>query len=258
MKYYRFVFILFLFFEFSAPRLFAQEDSTGFICRFPEIPSYPGGEAALAKFLQENIRYPDSAKQNGIEGTVYIEFTIDTNGVLDNFTVRRGIADYPAFGEEAIRVLKLSSPWLPGKGMDKTTKVRFTQPVRFSLDKKAIADTCYCGNCKAENSLDEIFVFSEQMPEYPGGEAAKMKFLYKNLQLPKNLERKGGTVYVSFVVLADGSLVNIKPARPADANDELTIAVVETFCKMPQWKAGQVAGHKVNVRMTEKLIIDLQ
>jgi len=94
-------------------------------------PEYPGGEAALGKFLQKNIKYPPVAKENGIQGKAYIQFVVERDGSLTDV---KSLRDPGAgLGEEAIRVLKLSPHWKPGIQNGKPVRVQFTIPVNFSL-----------------------------------------------------------------------------------------------------------------------------
>lgn len=96
------------------------------------LPNFPGGEVAFSKFLASHIRYPKVAKENGTEGRVIISFVVETNGALTNIKVLRDIGD--GCGPEAIRVLKESPKWIPGKQKSKPVRVAYTMPVNFSLD----------------------------------------------------------------------------------------------------------------------------
>ncbi|OCX50621.1 energy transducer TonB [Mucilaginibacter sp. PPCGB 2223] len=94
-------------------------------------PEYPGGEAALGKFLQKNIRYPSIAKENNIQGKVYIQFVVERDGSLTDIKVIREPGS--GTGDEAVRVLKMSPHWKPGVQNGKPVRVQFTLPVNFSL-----------------------------------------------------------------------------------------------------------------------------
>lgn len=94
-------------------------------------PSYPGGEAALGRFLQKNIRYPSIAKENNIQGKVYIQFVVERDGSLTDIKVIREPGS--GTGDEAVRVLKSSPHWTPGIQNGKPVRVQFTLPVNFSL-----------------------------------------------------------------------------------------------------------------------------
>lgn len=97
-----------------------------------QAPTYVGGESAMKKFLESNIIYPQKAKDAGITGTVYIEFTVEASGDLSNIQVIRGIG----YGcdEEAVRLVKLmKNKWLPAKTNGKKIAVKMMLPVKFKL-----------------------------------------------------------------------------------------------------------------------------
>jgi len=96
-----------------------------------EIPYYIGGDEAKIKFLTENIKYPQSAKEKKIQGTIYVTFVIDETGKVTDVRVLRGIGG--GCDEEAIRVVKLMPPWKPGKQSGKPVRVQFNMPIRFTL-----------------------------------------------------------------------------------------------------------------------------
>lgn len=96
-----------------------------------EYPSFIGGEEERMKFLKENTVYPQLAKQNGIEGTVYLNFVVDENGNISNVNVLRGIGS--GCDEEAIRVMKMMPAWNPGKTNGHKVKVSFMMPFKFKL-----------------------------------------------------------------------------------------------------------------------------
>lgn len=76
-------------------------------------PSFPGGEEALKKYITENTRYPQLAKENGIEGIVVVGFIVFTDGSLNNFEIMR-LVD-PDLEKEALRVVKGMPVWIPAK-----------------------------------------------------------------------------------------------------------------------------------------------
>ena len=94
-------------------------------------PQFPGGEKALMKFLQSNLRYPPIAFENQTQGTVHVQFIIDTNGDVADVKVIRPIAD--GCTEEAIRVVSIMPKWTPGILNKQPVKVIYTLPVRFVL-----------------------------------------------------------------------------------------------------------------------------
>lgn len=97
-----------------------------------EMPKFPGGDKALAKYLAENIRYPESAKKEGIEGKVYVEFIVEADGSLTNIRILRGLqAD---IDKETIRAVKGMPKWVVGKQAGKAVRVIYTLPVEYRLN----------------------------------------------------------------------------------------------------------------------------
>jgi TonB family protein len=99
------------------------------------LPEFPGGDEARMKYLMENIKYPDEARKNGIQGTAYVTFVVEKDGSISNVKVLRGFDK--ACDEESVRVIKNMPNWKPGKQKGKAVRVQFNMPIRFALgDKK--------------------------------------------------------------------------------------------------------------------------
>lgn len=99
-----------------------------------EMPTFPGGDEALGKFLGENIHYPDSAIAKHIQGNVFVQFVVNKDGAVGDVKILRGIGG--GCDEEALRVIKLMPRWNPGKQRGEPVAVQFNLPIRFALDKK--------------------------------------------------------------------------------------------------------------------------
>jgi protein TonB len=95
------------------------------------MPDYPGGQEELYKYLQKNIRYPEMARSNGIQGTVYVQFVVNKYGKIKDAKVLRGIGG--GCDEEAIRVVMGMPDWKPGKQNGLAVPVYFNLPVKFTL-----------------------------------------------------------------------------------------------------------------------------
>ena len=91
-----------------------------------QMPTFPGGETELMKFIRDNLKYPVIAQENGIQGRVILRF-----GAIDNVTVLRSLD--PTCDKEAIRVVKSMPKWIPGKQNGNNVPVYFTLPVVFKL-----------------------------------------------------------------------------------------------------------------------------
>ncbi|MEO5943457.1 MAG: energy transducer TonB [Ferruginibacter sp.] len=107
-------------------------DNSGVYNNVEYIPSFPGGNKGLQKFFDNNLKYPEDATTEGVDGTVKIGFIVDENGKLTSPQV---IGDKLGYGldEEALRVVKEMPTWNPGKLKGKNVKTRYTLPVTFQL-----------------------------------------------------------------------------------------------------------------------------
>lgn len=94
-------------------------------------PEFPGGDEARIRFLSENIRYPQMARESGIQGIVFVTFVVETDGSITNVRVLRGIGG--GCDEEAIRVIQSMPQWKPGRQRGRAVRVQFNMPIRFTL-----------------------------------------------------------------------------------------------------------------------------
>lgn len=95
-------------------------------------PMFQGGDAnAFSKWVNTHLSYPELAKENGIQGRVTLQFTVNTDGSVSGVKVLRGVD--PSLDKEAVRVVSQSPKWTPGKQRDRPVKVTYTFPVIFQL-----------------------------------------------------------------------------------------------------------------------------
>jgi len=104
-----------------------------------EMPEFPGGQKELMKFIQGNLKYPVEAQTQRIQGTVVIQFVVMSTGKLDHYKIVRGVNSL--LDDEALRVLKLSPDWIPGKQGGKAVNVYYTLPFRYVLSASSTAAT---------------------------------------------------------------------------------------------------------------------
>ena len=97
-----------------------------------KMPEFPGGAQALFKYLSENVKYPVIAQENGIQGKVFCQFTVNKDGSIVDVEVVRSAGD-PSLDKEAVRVIKSMPKWNPGKQSNKPVRVKYTVPVNFKL-----------------------------------------------------------------------------------------------------------------------------
>jgi periplasmic protein TonB len=98
----------------------------------PSFQCSADSESAIFGFLSQNVRYPKRARDTGIEGTVYIEFTINKRGKMADLKVLRGVDG--GCTEEALRVINAMEDWCPGKNSGTPVGVRFNVPIKFTLN----------------------------------------------------------------------------------------------------------------------------
>ena len=97
-----------------------------------EMPEFMGGNAALMKYLQRQMKYPPQALRAGVEGKVFISFTVNTDGSIDDVEVLKGLG----YGtdEEASRVIGRMPAWKPGYQNHHAVPVRYTLPITFKYE----------------------------------------------------------------------------------------------------------------------------
>lgn len=96
-----------------------------------QMPEYPGGMKEMLKFLQENVKYPENAMKNNVQGRVIVQFVIEKDGTPTEFKVLRSVD--PDLDAEALRVMKAMPKWKPGMQKGQVVRVKFTVPVSFKL-----------------------------------------------------------------------------------------------------------------------------
>ena len=190
------------------------------------MPEYPGGNEAMAKFLGENLKYPEKAQLSGIEGRVLVSFVVETDGSIGDVNVKEG-AD-AMLDAEAVRVIKAMPKWTPGKNKQgETVRVLMTCPVNFALQ-----------------SDDEADVHAS----YPGGNEALAQFLCENLKYPAECEAAGikGRVLVQFVVTSEGDIAN--PIIEKSVDPRLDAEALRVIKLMPKWIPAEKDGKKIAVK----------
>ncbi len=95
------------------------------------MPEFPGGELGLRKYIATHVKYPNIARENGIEGKVYVRFCVTSKGTVEKVSIARGVD--PILDKEALRVVKALPKWKPGEQRGKKVNVWYTVPINFQL-----------------------------------------------------------------------------------------------------------------------------
>ena len=118
--------------EYVAPEVVEEEVVEQEIFQIvEEMPAFPGGEQKLMEYVGKNIKYPQIARETGIQGRVFIGFVVEPDGSVSNVKLLRGIGG--GCDEEAMRVVKSMPKWKPGKQRGKAVRVSYQIPVFFKL-----------------------------------------------------------------------------------------------------------------------------
>ena len=208
------------------------------------IPEFPGGREAQMKFLAENMRYPQEAREQGIEGKVIVKFAVsDETGEIQNPRVIRSV--HPALDAEALRLVKSMPRWtVPGDPDKKKLKsVEVEMPIEFKLNGQPSS---------------KVYDVVEQAPEFPGGPQAMMQFIKDNLKYPQIAKENGiqGRVILQFVVDETGQVTDPKVIRSIDPS--LDTEAIRLVLSMPRWMPGMQDGKAVAVRYTIPVIFKLE
>ncbi|MDH4472066.1 MAG: energy transducer TonB [Fluviicola sp.] len=120
--------------ELNKPELLPEKSDQTIHQIVDENARFTEGDAALKQFIATNLKYPENAKELGIQGKCYIRFVVSETGQCSDFEVVRGVPDCKECDKEAIRILKLMPDWKPGRLNGKNVRSYYNLPVKFSLD----------------------------------------------------------------------------------------------------------------------------
>lgn len=214
-----------------------------------EMPKYPGGEKALMDFISKSVRYPEQAKKQGVQGRVILSFVVNEDGSTSEHKITRGVSK--ELDDEALRIVRQFPKWTPGKQKGQAVRVKYTVPIAFRLQgDDAKAETPKEEDKPVMGNHGLAYKIVDNMPVFPGGEAALLQFVSKNMKYPIEAQQKGiqGRVVCSFTVLKDGSITDVEILRGVEQTlDDEAIRVIKS---MPKWTPGKLDGKPVNVIYT--------
>lgn len=209
-----------------------------------KMPSFPGGDAELLKYIATNIKYPKESQDNGEQGRVICSFIVGRDGSVNNPEVLRGVT--PLLNGEAVRVINTMPRWNPGMQRGKAVAVKYTVPITFRLKSPV------------EEAKEETLTVVDVMPQYPGGDRELLKFIAQSIKYPTDAQEAGvqGRVICSFVVDKKGNIVEPKIIRGIDPS--LDAEALRVIGMMPRWTPGRQDGKAVRVLYTVPITFRLQ
>ena len=200
-----------------------------------ENAQFPGGDAAMYKWIANHLQYPEECREKGIQGRVMIQFVVNKDGSITDVKVLKSPS--ALLSEEAIRVVKAMPKWKPAKDKGKVVRSHFRLPIVFRLPNTQKTVTSEPTEKPITETVEErVFVDYETSAEFPGGAEAMYKWIADHIKYPEECKAKGiqGRVTLSFVIEVDGSVTNVKALRSPD--DRLSQEAIRVVSAMPKWK----------------------
>ncbi|MBR5593858.1 MAG: TonB family protein [Bacteroidaceae bacterium] len=195
-------------------------------------PEFPGGMKEMMKFIQYNLKYPESAKAAGTEGKAFVQFVVKADGSIENVEIMRSSGD-ASLDAEALRVVKAMPKWRPAMNKGEAVNVKFVLPIVYKLPKEVNGNGIYMSESNKENLLvvsggaiydgdindiDPVTIESVEIVKFPD--------LTPELQEKLKATGKEGVMYI-----------NIKKEKSnSAAGNEAVFTVCE---KMPEFPGGQ-------------------
>ncbi|HET6557851.1 MAG TPA: TonB family protein, partial [Prolixibacteraceae bacterium] len=198
-----------------------------------QMPEFPGGEEALKIYMASNIKYPEIALENGIQGKVFISFVVNKEGRISNAKVMRSID--PALDQEALRVVESMPSWIPGKQNGKEVDVEYTLPVEFKFPKEL-----------RNKNTTAIGYASYSDPAFPGGEEALKAYIAATKKYPADVLENGiiGRAVIGFIVNEKGEIKSAKIVRGVHPSlDQEALRVINL---MPNWIPANKNGENIS------------
>ena len=243
----------------DTPTQVLEKDNDTVFQMVEQMPEFPGGVEAMMHYVANNVKYPQEARDKNISGRVFVSFVIEKDGSVNEVKVMRGIGG--GCDEEAVRVVKNMPKWKPGMQKGKPVRVSYMMPLNFKLTEgQPNPSLGEARVSKVESKPDKngVYQIVEEMPQYPGGEAAMMDYVAQNVKYPQEAVEKeiSGRVFVSFIVEKDGSVNEVKVMKGVGGGcDEEAVRVVKA---MPKWKPGKQEGKPVRVSYMMPITFKLQ
>ncbi len=209
----------------------------------PEKPAaFPGGQRPLEEFILKNIKYPKTAIDHHLSGTVMVHFTVDANGKVTNVhTSGNKLQISKELDQEALRVVNIMPNWQPAEENHKHVASEVTVPITF-LDP----------NIKPS----DVVWIPQNPPRFPGDSLDD--YLLHNLKYPKAALEKHikGTVFMHFTVGADGKVRDVYPTGRSIGYglEEEAIRIVNA---MPAWIPATQEGKKVAVMYVLPILFEI-
>ncbi len=194
----------------------------------------------LGSYLEANLRYPDEARDNDIQGRVIVRFLINNNGTISNFRILKGVTK--SLNQEAIRVIKGMPTWMPGLFKGNPVESHFTLPINFRLDGPT---TQY-----KKGNVPDGYIFRllyTEVDKDPEPSYDLKKYFEENVKYsgPTKTDHYEGEFRIVFIVNEDGSISDVK--TDDDFVCKCEAEAIRVVKEMPNWQPGLYNGKPVKV-----------
>lgn len=204
-------------------------------------PEFSGGDSAFNNFIISNLKYPDLAKQKNDIGICQAKFTVNIDGSLQNISIVKLTNGCLECDQETKRLISIMPKWKPALKNGKPIVFDHSIALNFSLEKKQ--------SILLPEQKEPIFTVVEEMPQFPGGETEKIKFIQKNLVFPESAikNKTYGKCFLKFVVNKDGHISDISVLKGVSNCPECDEEAKRVISIMPNWIPGKQNGRQVAV-----------
>ena len=215
----------------------SKAKESGIILPYPrkaeaDFPTFRGESyLAFADWVAEKAKYPPEAAANKVSGWARMSYSVETDGSVSQ--IKPSSDTDPAFAGELTRVMESSPRWKSPENRDANEPFTSEILIRFQLPDKV------------SNGI--VYIMVDEMPHYPGGDAALFRFLYETIKYPAEAKDKGiqGKVILRFIVTSEGKVENVSVVRSVDPLLDNEAVRVMSLC--PKWEPGKMNGKPVNI-----------
>ncbi len=215
----------------------SKAKESGVILPYPrkdegDFPTFKGESyLAFADWVAEHAKYPTEAAAKGLSGWARMGYTVETNGSVSQ--INPSPDTDPLFAAELTRVMESSPRWKSPENKDANEPFNSEILIRFQLPDKI--------------SNGVVYIMVDEMPEFPGGDAALFKWLYETIKYPAEAKDKGiqGKIILRFIVTSEGNVEDVSVVRGVDPLLDNEAVRVMRLC--PKWIPGKMNGKPVNI-----------
>ena len=199
-----------------------------------EPVKFPGGVDSSRVFIERNLKYPEEALKNKIEGRVDVGLMVDKEGTITKTWIKN--SDNTFLNDEALRLVNSIPKLIPATYKKEPIEMDAVFTIVFQLPENM------------QKFEDKIFEVVEVNPSFPGGDNGLMNYLSNSIQYPVVAQENNihGRVTVQFVVWKDGSIRNVQVVRGVD--ESLNKEAIRVVSLMPNWIPGKQKGVNVNCK----------